>query len=528
MGVEVKGLRSGYESNVESYSITEDATTLDPSSSSGGVGSMTVSAQDYSEASWLLGDLLDLSDTNRGKFQGLVRSTKGNASGSLSITADSILAKLNVTRTIPPYWGPLSGAIQHVMDAMLVTNPVSVDSSIASRTVVLHGFYDNVWDNLRRFLIAQQVELSLVFNTVMVRPIRKRDAYLERLSDNSWSVDSSGVSKSVTVHYYPTNYGDQLEIYPVAGTTPPTLSVDAGETVETEVQLNASVRFVNQPVCVSTVQNRPYGGTQGVYSVAGGDGLPITPSQWAAQGGFVWVGMTDDPRVLKIVVRGMDNPDLQPYRIAMTAGTSSYYPSLHVTGTASVWTDESITLITGAPQDITVDDSTAQIENPYVRTLSQAVNVGVQAAKAHAGVVSQVSGSAGDLNRPGGTSEGERRTIAEFNAERTAGSTVASYFGTVWAGQTIKQFNAAQAAITALLFGNQSFGNAVGARLKGAEANYRIDSTTTTQDGISFSASSDTTIADFNSRWSGQTIASFNGSWSGRIVREFATKPLRR
>lgn len=525
MGVEVKGLRSGYESNVESYSIVEDATTLDPSSMSGGVGSLSLTAQDYPEASWLLGDTLDLSDTGRGKFQGFVRQADGNSQGSLSITSDSILGLLNVTRTINTYNGTLAGAVQHVMTSMDIDNTVSVESSIASRSVVLHGFYDNVWDNLRRFLTAQQVELSLVFNTIVVRPVRNNEAYPERMTDEGWSVASTGATRTVEVKYYPTTFGGQVEVYPVVGQEPPTLTVDANEVVTTDIQLNAAVVSVNQPVHIATVENRPYPGTNGVYAVAGSDGLPVTPAQWAAQGGYVWVETTNDPRVIRVTVRGMSDESLQPYKIAMTAGTSSYYPALRITGTSSVWREESIVLYTGAASNVTADESSPVIENYYIQTLDQAFKVGVQAAKTHSGVVSSLSGAATDLNRPGGNSEGEHWTIGDFNAEQTPGFTIAG-FNLTWAGKTIEDFNEAMAAKVALLFGNQSFGNAVGSRLIGADANFRIDSVTTTPEALTFSASSDTTVQDFNERQYTKNIGDLNRQWSGRIMGEFATKPL--
>jgi hypothetical protein len=75
--------------HVTSFSVQEDATPIDVSSSFGGVGQITLGMVADKNSPMLLGEIV-LTDGARGRTSGAVTSL-ASSNGSLSVTADSIL-----------------------------------------------------------------------------------------------------------------------------------------------------------------------------------------------------------------------------------------------------------------------------------------------------------------------------------------------------------------------------------------------------------------------------------------------------
>lgn len=526
--VEVSLPRIGKTSNVTSFSVQEDATPLDPGSSAGGVGTITVGVLEEGPDYPLMVGGVVLADGARGKTSGVVRSTSGN-DGSVTVVADSVLSLFNTDRTIPPYVGTLSGAINAYCDLVGISNSVVVDPSIASRPVVYPGGYGNVWVRVKQMLSAEQVEMALVFNNIHVRPLRLLEADMSRATTSGWSVSGETAARSVEVNWYDTRTGSQLEVYPVPGEEPQIIVVDAAETQVIEQTLSASLWTVNQPVMSAFVNNQSYEGTSGVYSVVGSDDLPIQPAQWTAAGGHLGVELTEDNRTIKITVRGADIPHLSPFRIAMSSGASNYYNSLHITGQGVAWETHTVTIPTGAPSSTTSTETGVTVENPYICSLAQAYNAGVHTARAYSGLQYTVSGSAFALNRSSGNERDLiRATVEDFDDAYGVGFTIAD-FDDEWSGQTFADFDAYWVEQFEFLWENQLFGNAPGARILDTYANFRITNTTTTESSVQYTAELDTTVADFDAAWAGGgTVADFDAVFPYYTCQEFSIVPLRR
>lgn len=511
--------------NITNFSVQEDATPIDPSSSFGGVGQITFDTLEDEDSRRLIGDLT-LVDGSRGKTSGSVKSISGN-DGSLSIVADSILGLFNVDRTVPPYHGTLSGAINYYCDFVGIPNGVTVDSEIASRAVVYPGWKGNVWVGIKQILAKEQVEMALVFDRIHVRPLRRLVAHLDRSTTESFSIEGSNAARSIDISYYNHEYGTQKEVYPPTLDDATIFQVDAGETIVFQEQLNASLFSVNQPVVQDWVDDDRYDGTNGVYSVVGNDGLPITAAQWLAQGGSVSVAITDDPSIIEVTVRGANMPDYAPYRIAMSSGSGNYYNSLHITGEAIVMSEETVNIKTGVTNVSSSDEVGVVVKNPFIRTREEAYSLGMIVAGAYAGLNYTVSGTALDLNRGEGSRDVIQATIADFNLAVDSGTTIAT-FNAEWSGQDIAAFNVYWQEQVDALFGNQLFGNAIGARVLGDKANFRITTATTKPDVIDYTASLDTLIDDFNNKWPTGAIADFNAVFAGYTCKDFSIEPLRR
>lgn len=517
--------------NIRSFSVQEDATPIEPSDSSGGVGQITVGLNDYPDAPRLIGEVV-LTDGARGRTSGTVTSLSAT-DGVLSLSADSALGAFNTDRVVKPYVGTLGGAIQTYCDLVGVQNDVVVDDSVASRAVTYPGWYGNMWVRMKQLLAKEQVEMSLVFDRVYVRPLRLLVANQDKASSLGWGLDNSNAAKRVEVYYYNNVYGTQREVYPVPGEDTNTYSVEAGETITVIQRLNASLSAVNQPSPVNFVNNTTYHNTNGVYAVTGRDNLPVTASQWTAQGGRITVRiLPDDPSSLEIKITGARDPagNLAPYRIAMSSGSGNDYNSLHITGTGVLWSRKSILLRTGVTNNTSSTDIGVTVDNPFISTLEQAYSLGVKTAQAYAGVKYTVNGTAYDLNRKGEGNELVQATIGDFNDYVLSGTTIAE-FNVDWAGQSIYDFNQFWNDRVSSLWENQLFGNAPGARILREDANFRITSATTSESTVQFTATLDTTVEDFNTKWDpaqGYTISDFNAQFAGMTMKDYAVIPLRK
>lgn len=510
---------------IASYTVQEDVTSFDPSSMTGGYGQLTFSTDDYDESFRVQGTTVTLEDGSRGKFQGLVRSLDG-ADGVLNVTADSTLALFNSWHSVPPFVGTLDDYVSDLAARVGITVPIIVGDGPSLPTITAPGFLGNVWDNLKKCLSANRCEVALVYNNLMVRQARTTSAYAENVITESYTVNDQTTAELVEIVWREnTGLTAQNPIYPGPLETTP-LSVEANSTITQAFTLSASMLSVNQPVVQDWVDDLPYGGTNGVYSVVGKDELPITAAQWTAAGGSLTVSLTDDPSVIEVTVKGANIPTLSPFRIAMSSGSSTYYDSLRITGTAITWTEHTLTLHTGALPNATGQSVGVTVTNPFITSLAQAYTAGFYAAATYSGGRKTLTGSTPTLNRPGSTEEFISATMEDFNNVNTS-ATMAD-FNAEYSGQTMEQFNAYWAQVAELRFDNQLFGQGVGSRFFRSDAMYRVVSTTTSAADVQYTAVLDTTMGDFNEAHSGRTMGDFNVEYAGYRIQDFNLAPLRR
>lgn len=525
--VELDLLPPGHKSNISTYSVQEDATTLDASTFEGGAGQVTFEVQDFKDSHESLGRVVNLSDGSRGKFQAIVQAVSG-VDGSLTLTGDSVISRLNMWTSVPPFQGTLEAYVITLVGRAGWPPGLAgyrVDPSIANRPVVAPGFVGNLWDHLKMFLVSQQVEMAQVYNHIVVRPPRTIEAYRERTISESYSLDNQSTAQQVEITYYNHRWGGLLEFYPTTTEDAQPLVVDANQTLVQDFRVEGSLLSVNQPTVQAFVNNTSYEGTPGVYSVAGNDGLPVTPAQWVAKGGGLSVEIAEDPSVIRVTVTGADIPNLAPFRIAMTAGTGSYYNSLHITGTGTTWNKQVLTLTTGAPLSATGESVGVTVDNPYIDTLAQAYTTGLIVAGAFSGPRFEVNGSTKSLNRPDEDNAVISSTFADYNAARP-GQTFAA-FNAEWDGSTFESFNNYWVEQAQDRFSNQLFGQGVGARLRRGDAYFRIANTTTDPSTVAYTARLDTIIGDFNTALAGKTFNDFNNIHAWKTFGEFAPVPLR-
>jgi hypothetical protein len=527
------GKFAGHKSNLESYSVQEDSTPLSPADSSGGTGTVTITVTEDPSSNGsilLLNDDLVLEDSVKGTTSGRINSV-GGRDGVATFSGDSRLGVLNATRYVPAYKGDLDGAVRAILALAEITSGIVVDPAIASLPVAFKGGTYQLWKLLCDLCSAHGlVEISLVSNNVVVRPVRTRIASLDRTSNEEWSVQNAELAQYVEVNYY--NYEEVEDdlVYPYGGWNPDVriISVEAGDTVTINIpvdEVNVSLTELEQPVVQDTVP-REYVGPISVYSVSGNDGLPIPAAQWTAQGGALSVAIGEDGQSIDVTVTGANEPEYAPYSIAVASGPGDYYSTLRLIGSGLAFRKETLRVPTGAPAEKTAQEVGPTIDNPWVDTRMDAYSAALRAAGQYASPTQRFTFDATLINRSSDSGSYVYPTFADFNAQ-FAGDDFGD-FDTEWGGQTFDQFRQYMFLQVQDNFENQVFGNVSGARVLFRDAWYRIRTTGITQDGIQgATAERDTVFSDFNERYDGLTFGDWDAIFDGLKFEDYAVIPLK-
>lgn len=520
MGVKINDL-----TNLTSYQVSEEASPIDPSSFSGGVGQLTFDIDSRVFTPRMLDKGVTLEDGARGKFAAKISDIAPSESGLSNVTATSALGAMNSWRRVLPYNGTLGGYVRYLLNAVGYTDAsLHVDPSIDARAVVCPGFLGNVWDFTKQFLAVQQVEIALVFNRVVVRPFRTVVASESRRFTHNLKYTKPETAEAVEVAWYNHRWGTQVEFYPGDGDSSSSITVESGEEVTQVFEVSGSVQSLNQPVVQDFVFNRSYAGTNGVYSITGSDNLPVPAAQWRARGGRLEVQPGDSPNQIKVFVRGAEIDDLAPFQISMSAGSGSNYNSLHITGTGVVSLRDTLLFRTGEAVGSSGSEVGTTVDNPFISSRGQAITAALYAAKNFNGPIVTLDGSAYSLNDTGVDDEFVAASIGDFNI--TNSTTTIAQFNAEYAGNSINSFNTIWQNYINNRFEAQFFGQGIGARIVEDNAIYRIVSTTTTPTRVDYSATMDSTVGDFNASNSGKTIAQFNARHTGYRILDFNMSPL--
>lgn len=327
-----------------------------------------------------------------------IRSITSNPGGKYGVTADMGQVDYNYQYVFPPL-----EFIDHVdlgfsLDITTGTEtlpPLTVHSLEGQFAVgdLFPGFIGNAREMAAMIAQAYGLDANDYAGWIGLTPLSiTYDDPMPNLSGLQGTIDRGEPARYIEVNWYEGSGGTDIEVVPADA---PVISVDAGEVVVTDIAVNAWLKTVNQPEATDRVEFDAdyYNGTDGVYAVAGNDNVPIQPDQWLNNGGSVFVEVApEDPRILRVTVRGMDSrPDLAPFRIAMTS--TDFYPALRVTGTAVTSNQRTVRVPTGVDEAITQTEVGVTIDNPFIQTLDQAYTVGTRVAKRYTGIVLTLDGS---------------------------------------------------------------------------------------------------------------------------------------
>lgn len=460
--------------NVFDYTVQEDATPLNPGDVNGGYGQLTYTISQQENSERRFDTPTELLDTSKGSYDAVVSNMEAN-NGFISVTANSALSQLSRWYSVLPFEGKLSDYLAYIKELVGLDRNIVAEASIASRVIQANGYVGNVWEGLKQLLSANQLEVVQDLDRFLVRKNQSHSVVPENITSDGWALTNNESAEKITVSWYETvGWETKVAVFPPIDDEPfEPLSVEANEILEQEITLNASIVSINQPTVIDYVAaNTIVDNTNGVYCVSGSDGKPIDASRWKASGGWLRVELTDNPSVIKIVVRGGSVEEYAPYRIAATAGTSSYYNSLHLTGTGFRWTEQEITMSTGAKKSETEEGTPAEVTNINLLNRGQAYTAALRAARALNGGDKFRSGSAEKWNQP------------------------------------------------------QAFGLPVGARVEGEHAFYRVKNQEVHPSNVGYTLEIDTTMDDFNNRMGALSMAQFSTLYNGYRMVDFGSRPL--
>lgn len=519
---------------LSAYSIAEDSTPVDPSDTSGGISQATFTIQTPTGWKSYRKNPVTITDETQGVTTAVITDVS-DTQGVLSVTANSRLGNAGVIRTALPYTGTLGGAILYYLGLVNLTTGIVIDNSLMSIPVTFQGWNGDVYLYVTKMLgPAYGFEVSLVGNNIVCRPFRTRTAVTYRESAATTTVSAGNAAQTVQVDWYASTFKTNALAYPPGGYNPSVTvyQVDAGATVTiTDIPLDtgattgdvgSSITSIQQPVCVLNVTQN-YSATS-VYAIAGNDGLPITPAQWAATGGSLTLTINPDTKSLSMILTGSSISQYGPYRVAMSSGSSNYYSSLRIVGTGVFTTKNQITLSTALSIDDAPQVLGTEVDSPFITSLAQAYDKGIWALAHYSALTQTITVNAAGINRIDDTGSYAYPTIQQFDATY-AGQTIAQ-FDTTWAGQTIQQFDDYWNAQVSGTFANQAFGNLGGARVPRSDAFYRIRSASNSVGQISYTAEMDTTVADFDALWVNKTISDFDAFWFTKTLEDFDVGPL--
>lgn len=501
------------------HSIQEDSTPVDPADSTGGYGQISATILDHKDARAFRDEPLELVDGEQGTTVGIIRGLAKSKLG-LTLTADSRLAQLAVTRQAQPFVGTLGGALRYYLSLCGLTTGIVVADSLENVPVKLLGWKANVYEQIKKLGPAHSFEVSLVSNNVVFRPLRGRVAENYRDADVSWAIDATNLAQKVEGWGYTITAGQDLA-YPIGGWSDDVnvYIVEAGQSTEVELPIDASLSSVIQPTCVAFVDR--YLTSASVYSVSGNDGIAIPPAQWEAGGGRVLVEIGEDTRSLKVTITGSTETAYAPYRIAVSAGTSDWYSSLRIRGTGTFFTRELMSLPACLDPDRAPNEIGVTVDNEFYETPDELFHGLMWSASRFSMPLMTIDVTSKAINRRGDTGSAVYPTIGDVET-RFGAATIATRYTQL--GPTIADWNATLFELVQDSFENQAFGNVGGARVVHDFCWYRIRSATINRARITYQGEWDNTIGDVYHH--GETIAQWNARWAGKTIREVNEVPL--
>jgi hypothetical protein len=554
MAIEVEvfgtGRFAGHKSNIQTYSYLEESTPHTIGDDSGGVGAIGISAKDNSnDAMVLYRDDIKLSDARYGTITARV-DTIASTDGIVQLTASSRLVYIAINGTIPTGAYTLRNLFRRILQEAGITQDIAFSPLISESNILVPAYTGDLWVFLKETCSAYGVEVSLINNTIYFQPIRQREITLDNISTITYNIADSELAQSFNVAYYNYNAQSNILAYPYGGwnSEVSTYSVRANETVTFEIDIDGYLTSIVPPVAQNTV-TKEYSGPASVYSVSGSDGLPIPAAQWNEMGGSLTAELIENGTKILITATGMNFESLSPFSFSVSDGATEY-STIRIVGSGVFFDRQLFNIKTGLPKELAPQELGAEIDNPLVSTIQQAIDLGVKARRKYAMPNQTITASGRSFVQRNfteyeyfeldsdelGLLDGESvlgfvsltDSIALFQSFDTFNNSLPpgylfSDFNGDFVDATFEDF----AASVAETF-SQSFGFVSGSRFEYYDAFYRVRSSEITENGITITAEFDTLFSDFNEKFAGDTFESFDETMITLDFTDYSLMPLRR
>lgn len=429
--VSTSGNGSFVKDSLISFSYQEDITSLEPSNIEGGTGQVNFSVEAINDdavgftkpnSKLLINNQMALVDSDNGTVSFQVKTVSVSDGDVVSVTGDTISAKLNAVKTAKPF--PHQGSdytVKAALDyycSLVGITPVyddnfDIDLDAVERQFM--GWKANVWEQLKLLCAGvcasdtDGVGIEMYVDNGELhfrRALSTVNSTAHKSISQTVSIDASEAAKSVDVVNYNTYYAQNSVIYPeqlfadgesvgtgFKASISDSMQVEAGQTITKRFPMAVTLESINQPIAVETITPLPYDGTVGKYVIVGSDNLPVMPAQWIGEGGKVVVSLTDVPNEIEVTVTGPKAESLPtaanenvktlaPYKIGIETSDGVDYPAFYITGTGVFYNKQTVNFLTGASENITtVDESPTSVDNIFITTPHDLSAKGVAAAQ---------------------------------------------------------------------------------------------------------------------------------------------------
>lgn len=522
------------------YSVTEDVTPIDASSSAGGVGTFQVLTNELTGDKGLIGRTVTLSDGAQGVTEGEIITVAGDGT-ILTITGNSALGAFNATVNAQPYNGTLGGAFAYYLGLVGITTGFSVDSSITSRAVIFPGWTANAWDQIKQLAAGQQVEITLVSDAILMRPIRQNLAQTYRDVSSTWNVDNSSIAQTFNIFYYNATHLTAGLAYPVGGTNVGTTqttiqNVGANQSVTVNLPLTptnadgtglgVSPFSLVQPVAVDMVAENPAVAAS-QYSIIDQGNLVYPAALWKANGGSVTASIAPDSNSINIVIVGPNDSDRGPFRLAAPTDSTdtNFYNTLNIVAAGTFYNKKLLSVPTGNSVQATATVAGPTIDSFAINTIGDAWSAMLSGIQSAIGPTQTISVQTTGINNLGQSGSFTFLSFAQFDA--IYGGHAFSVADAQFGGKTFAVNDAYLFGLVASNFTNQAFGNVAGARVFNDYSFYRITTGTITESAVSYSATQDNTFNDWDDVFGGKTFSAWDNVWAGERFQQNSAQPLR-
>ena len=333
------------EEDISSYSYSEEVNSIEPSQIRGGSGQVNVSSRaghfTVQNALDFVDTELTLTDSDLGTVPFKVTNITKDMSGMVSITGETLSDRLNVEVTAIPVSGTLKSAIDAycALASVVPQYDTNISNYMTSRSVAFIGWKGNLWEHLKMLCAGVSASTSshIPFEMYVSNGVlRFRRALVDTISlseyetDRSIKIDSGNLADGIEMYNYNTSYktnglvqeqdrgnsgsGDQtdpsnpLKLHPASTDV---ISVNAGETVEKIIKVNATLTSIAEPQAIdASVDTYPPDDpwSRSRYTVYGSNNEPLPAATWVGLGGTVKLSLTEEPDEVKIVVKAPPKP----------------------------------------------------------------------------------------------------------------------------------------------------------------------------------------------------------------------------
>ena len=516
-----------YKSNIRGYSYSEESTPVIPGDSSGSIGSISFDALDDEQTTQhIFGDEVLLTDSYHGMTTGIIKSLSSN-DGVVSLQGVSGLGRLNIPRTLVPMQSTIGDFIAYVLGEAGILTGFYVDPSFSSTTVITPGYEGDLWVYIKDFCSARNIEITLLNDTITFRPVRQNVVQPFDIISEGWSISESTPAQYVDVNYYDYVKSNSYLAYPKGGwnKSVQVYQVDANQTVTIELPVDGYMTYVEQPVAFWNISKVD---TASKYTIAGNDGIGISPAQWLDNGGSLVTSLADNGQTIIVTLTGANIPNLAPFSVGVSSGPSDYYSSLRIRGAGVFYDKKTWRQATGLTTAETSNVVGTTIDNLHISTLAQAQAAASKAVINYALPRQEYKFSApalGDfLQTPVILS---LSSFAEYDAWLRSGEE----FNELDISLDIMSFTDFDESLPTVEIdrvGGQVFGNVAGARTKYRDSWYRIRTASITPTTLDVTAEWDNLMSDFNTVNADVTFESFNDTFYELSFNDFAIVPMRR